>query len=153
MFFQPFIHDQIRQCTRRPAVFFGTQLEKLVFFVLQPDDGGVIACHGYLLPLKIKKTRVLLSVLSTPSTNTQVKLMNNEQLVKLPPVAVCSVCSKYTHRIELANEQCYERHAKNRCKGVYQSAISVGDWATCPSCHSVGCEACQRSGFVFVRKR
>jgi len=79
--------------------------------------------------------------------------MNNEQLVKLPPVAVCTVCSNYTHRIELANEQCHERYAKNRCKGVYQSAISVGDWATCPSCHSIGCEACQRSGFVFVRKR
>jgi hypothetical protein len=64
--------------------------------------------HDYYLPVKIKKTRVLKSKLSTLSINTQVKLMNNEQLVKLPPVAVCTVCSKYTHRIDLANEQCHE---------------------------------------------
>jgi len=47
------------------------------------NSGGFIGCHGYLFPLKIKKTRVLKSKLSQLSINTQVKLMTERNASEL----------------------------------------------------------------------
>jgi hypothetical protein len=76
---------------------------------------------------------------------------------QLPPVAVCTKCGKYSRRVEAINQQCGERYDRKRCKGVYGSALSSTDWAPCKHCGGTGqrsegpCEACQRSGFIYVR--
>ncbi len=79
--------------------------------------------------------------------------MTNELPTKLPPVAVCTNCGKYSYSAESIGKHCHEVHGKKRCKGGYQSAMTNTDWQPCPSCHTMGCEACQKSGFIFVRKR
>ena len=78
--------------------------------------------------------------------------------MKNPPVAVCTKCQKYSHSIELVNQQCNNTINKKRCQGVFRSAIAPGDWDKCPSCNGSGreegtmCLSCQGSGHIFVRK-
>lgn len=81
--------------------------------------------------------------------------MNNK---KFPPVAVCSRCGSYSHNPSTTNNRCSVMDGKQRCKGIYRSALAPGDWEVCPSCHGaekteyVRCNQCQSSGYIFVRK-
>ena len=69
-----------------------------------------------------------------------------------PPVAVCTKCGAYTYRAEAINNQCNVRINGKRCTGTFRSAIGPNDWETCEECSGSGCEFCQKSGFIFVRK-
>lgn len=76
------------------------------------------------------------------------------------PVAVCTVCGKYTTSANQINNRCSKRpDGKNRCKGVFGSALSEGDWAQCDACAGTGknddgrCECCQGFGVMFVRPK
>lgn len=75
------------------------------------------------------------------------------------PVAVCTKCGKYTTSATQINNQCSERpDGKKRCNGVFGSALSDGDWATCDACggsriyDEKKCECCQGYGVMYVRK-
>ena len=76
-----------------------------------------------------------------------------------PPVAVCTKCGKTTHSVEAINQQCSARHDQKRCKCVFGSALSNGDWLECNDCHGTGrkeekrCDSCQSDGWRYVRKR
>jgi hypothetical protein len=78
---------------------------------------------------------------------------------QLPPVAVCTECHSYSRRVEAINQPCGERYDGRRCRGVYGSAIGPTDWEPCKHCGGTDdlpegrCEACQRSGFIYVRGR
>jgi hypothetical protein len=75
-----------------------------------------------------------------------------------PPAAICTRCGAILRRgaEHLINEQCAERLDGRRCRGVYGSALNDGDWDRCSVCSREGvaqcrCEACQGSGWVYVR--
>ena len=80
--------------------------------------------------------------------------MNEER----KPVAVCTKCGKYSFRAESINQQCSQVYDRKRCKGCFGSSLAVNDWAACDICHGSGqeshrgCEACQGTGWLFVRK-
>jgi hypothetical protein len=75
------------------------------------------------------------------------------------PCAVCTVCGKYGFVMSVINERCGNRHNGKRCKGVWGSALNVGDWVECESCNGTGsskgtpCAGCQASGWRFARRR
>ena len=78
---------------------------------------------------------------------------------KPKPVAVCTRCGTHTHRVEFINERCHQGSGKDRCKGVFGSALSVDDWQQCGACSgtawvgSASCGNCQASGWLYVRRR
>jgi hypothetical protein len=73
------------------------------------------------------------------------------------PVAVCTRCRVYSYEIDDANQPCFEKYGGKPCPGTFASAVAVGDWDHCPHCEGVGssligsCDACQGSGWIFVR--
>lgn len=73
------------------------------------------------------------------------------------PLAVCTNCRVYSYRIDDANQPCFEKYNDELCPGTFATAVSVGDWDHCPKCDGVGsslvgsCDACQGSGWIFVR--
>ena len=74
------------------------------------------------------------------------------------PVAVCTQCGKYSTNGNVINEPCgNQTHNGKRCRGVFGSAINVGDWQECPSCLAVGrvdsscCSQCDGHGWLYMR--
>jgi hypothetical protein len=78
---------------------------------------------------------------------------------KPSPVAVCTSCGYYTHRVESIGQRCSQGRSRDRCKGTMGSAFSVLDWKACDACNGSGwvgdarCGNCQASGWLFVRPR
>ena len=70
-----------------------------------------------------------------------------------PPVAVCTNCGDFTHSVDRINQSCSRRLGHYRCKGIYSSRISIGDWRECESCEAQGCERCNHVGYFLVRLR
>jgi hypothetical protein len=76
---------------------------------------------------------------------------------KPKPLAVCTRCGTYSHRVESINHGCHQGRGKDRCKGVFRSAIGVDDWKECGACSgtawvgSAQCGNCQGSGWLFAR--
>lgn len=75
------------------------------------------------------------------------------------PVAICTKCGKYSVSAQKINSQCYARtDGKQRCGGVFGSALAKDDWATCDACGGRGrseselCLRCQGFGVMYVRK-
>jgi len=73
-------------------------------------------------------------------------------MTKRQPIAVCTVCGKYSYNATSINKPCGNRIDKKKCTGVYGSALAKNDWQPCPYCNQTGCEDCQRTGWLFVRK-
>jgi hypothetical protein len=77
---------------------------------------------------------------------------------KLPPVAVCTICGKYVCDERLLDQRCNQIYDGKRCKGWFGSTIGINDWIKCTICGgngmeaSIKCEACQGTGWLFVRK-
>lgn len=75
---------------------------------------------------------------------------------KFPPVAVCVRCGTYYSHF---TDRCATTVNRKQCKGAPRSSIGTDDWITCSQCAGEGrtdagrCEACQASGFIFVRDR
>lgn len=83
-----------------------------------------------------------------------------QEMTMQKPVAVCTVCGSFSFSPQLINQRCSERpDGKNRCKGVWGSALNEGDWQVCHDCGSSRnkgssrCRPCQGSGWLFVRNR
>lgn len=75
-----------------------------------------------------------------------------------PPVAVCTVCRAYNRNPSVINERCGNVYNRKRCKGVWRSAISEGDWEECPVCKASGseedckCGQCEGFGWIYCRR-
>jgi hypothetical protein len=74
------------------------------------------------------------------------------------PVAVCSKCGAVSHNPTVINRPCGRMFGQKKCKGVFGSALNIGDWQECPSCAATGwkngrrCDQCRDScGWLFVR--
>lgn len=85
--------------------------------------------------------------------------MNTAGNTRPRPVAVCTKCKTYSDRIEAVNQGCHRGSGKDRCKGIFRSAIGADDWATCTVCNGTAftaarerCGVCQGTGWRFVRK-
>ncbi len=73
---------------------------------------------------------------------------------KLSPVAVCSKCDHYTFNSSLINQRCPRKFRKSgRCKGIYVSRLTEGDWEECFDCSGKNekCEICQGTGWINKR--
>ena len=76
----------------------------------------------------------------------------------LPPVAVCTRCHSYSSNPNVINKRCGNTFNGKRCKGVWQSAISEGDWKECPTCGASGkerdkkCSQCGGVGWLYCRR-
>lgn len=68
-----------------------------------------------------------------------------------PPGSVCTVCGKYSSG-ESINYRCTARTSDGACRGIFGSAISNNDWAPCTDCGQTGCQTCQQSGWVYLRR-
>lgn len=74
------------------------------------------------------------------------------------PCAVCTVCGAVSTNPTAINQthHCPGRSARKR--GIWRSAITVGEWKECDQCAGTGsqpanrCEACQGFGWVNVRR-
>ena len=80
-------------------------------------------------------------------------------MVKQPlPSAVCPVCGT-PGPMERSGKRCSRIAGHRKCKGVFQSAVGVNDWAECPTCGATGedgmraCPQCQGQGWFFIRDR
>lgn len=78
---------------------------------------------------------------------------------KEKPVAICTQCGLTTTNSGQINQPCPIKHIKRgKCKGVYRSMISPGDWEECSECSATGyinnneCENCKGSGWISARK-
>jgi DnaJ-class molecular chaperone len=84
------------------------------------------------------------------------------------PVAVCTNCRAVSFSAEVINQPCRRMLSGNkRCKGSWGSALSIGDWESCPSCKGTGqpahddivartgrtgiCTSCGGTGWIYVR--
>ena len=80
----------------------------------------------------------------------------NEKLS--PPVAVCTACHFYSRNPNAINERCENKFNGKRCKGVWRSALSNGDWEECPTCKASGkeehsrCSQFEGFGWLYCRK-
>lgn len=77
---------------------------------------------------------------------------------ELPPVAVCTSCGKFTNDASLINVRCNEGRGRQRCGGVFGSALNErGDWEKCRYCDGTGgeqgvqCPSCQGTGWRYIR--
>ncbi len=77
---------------------------------------------------------------------------------ELPPVAVCTSCRKFTNNAGLINERCSEGRGRQRCRGIFGSALNAhGDWEKCRYCDGTGveqgaqCPSCQGTGWGYIR--
>ena len=77
---------------------------------------------------------------------------------KLPPVAVCTKCGKFTNDAGLINKTCSVGRGRQRCGGVFGSALNErGDWENCRYCDGTGvergekCPSCQGTGWGYIR--
>jgi hypothetical protein len=81
----------------------------------------------------------------------------NAAMSQRPPVAVCTSCGTYSFNVAAINQGCGERRDRKRCRGVYGSAVNVGDWQQCSACGGGGraggerCPGCQGTGWEYVR--
>lgn len=71
---------------------------------------------------------------------------------KSPPASVCTRCGKYGTERTL-DMQCSAVVDGKRCQGHQASAVGAADWMLCKVCAGLGCDACQRSGWLFQRQR
>jgi len=91
---------------------------------------------------------------------------------RLPPVAVCNTCRRYTKDVERINTSHGPSGSKWEagkelvafCNGSFISTQLPNDWKECPSCHATGyvtvpghlgsnkeCDQCHSWGWMFVR--
>jgi hypothetical protein len=54
------------------------------------------------------------------------------------PVAVCTVCGAVSHNASAINGPCGRMVGGKKCKGVFGSALNIGDWEECPSYAATG---------------
>ena len=77
---------------------------------------------------------------------------------KNKPVAVCTTCHAYSHNGSKINERCEKQYNGKRCKGIWRSALSEGDWTECSVCNGTGreqeapCNYCNGFGWKYSRK-
>lgn len=78
--------------------------------------------------------------------------MTQDRGKRLPPAAVCTGCGTYAVAATQMGLACRRQLSpQKKCKGTYRSALNTTDWKPCNYCDGVGCETCQRSGFLYVR--
>ncbi len=78
---------------------------------------------------------------------------------KEKPLAKCTRCGYCTDNVNLINQSCPRKFVKKgKCKGIYQSMLSKGDWDECKDCSGQGvnsnnnCSTCEGYGWICVRK-
>jgi hypothetical protein len=71
---------------------------------------------------------------------------------KTPAAAVCTKCYKYDELGSRINLQCSEQVNGKRCKGVWGSTLNNSDWIKCPHCKGGGCQPCQQTSWMFIRR-
>jgi hypothetical protein len=74
---------------------------------------------------------------------------------KSKPVAICSKCARPTTNYDAIGVSCSRRLSnREKCRGVYISALRDEDWKECPSCAATdtACSLCSGVGWLFVGK-
>lgn len=73
--------------------------------------------------------------------------------MKRKPIGFCTKCRKLAYSVTQINDRCGARYNGKRCQGTISSALNENDWVPCSFCQGEGCETCEQTGWVLMRKR